>query len=484
MMRRPGITFRTFVYTLLVLALVTGGMLAFLYTGMPAFYYHAKKAELARQADRLAQRLPQLDEAGREKELNRFSLSNNAGVLLLDGSGKAVYTPSDVITEFPGQLPLPVPQTLRREPELVPVGEGETASPGFLTIRKELRVGTERLDMIVTAPLQPIDEATRVMLGFAPYLLAAVVLLSGAAAIIYARRLTRPILELSAQAEIMSRMEAGARARTDTPGEIGALAASLNRLYDSLTTTIDQLTDANRRLQVEMERVRELERMKRELTMAVTHELKTPIAAVSGMIEGMMDRVGIYADRDKYLRESRKLLGGLSRLVQEVLELSRLEHPDLQGNRETIALQPLLDGLLPPYERLAEAGKVSLAVEGPLPAVLGSPDRLAKALSNIVSNAVRYTKPGGSVRIGAECRGRHVLLFVENEAEPLEESIIPKLFEPFYRPDASRSRDTGGVGLGLYIVKRNLEACATEYRLFNIPGSIRFELKLELAATQ
>jgi two-component system phosphate regulon sensor histidine kinase PhoR len=200
-------------------------------------------------------------------------------------------------------------------------------------------------------------------------------------------------------------------------------------------------------------------RMRRDFIANISHELKTPLTVVAGFIETLQDLHLEAAQRARYLALMHEQAGSMQRLVDDLLTLSALETEQYPPAEVTFPLTPLLQ------ERAADARSLSggvhafefdLADAEPV-MVRGNRDELASAVGNLLSNAVRYTPAGGTIRLGwrmdAEGRG---IISVTDTGIGIAPEHIPRLTERFYRVDRGRSRATGGTGLGLAIVKHVL----------------------------
>ncbi|MDR3295375.1 MAG: HAMP domain-containing histidine kinase [Clostridiales Family XIII bacterium] len=187
------------------------------------------------------------------------------------------------------------------------------------------------------------------------------------------------------------------------------------------------------------------------------HELKTPVAALSGIVDGMIDNVGVYKDRDVYLREAKHIIGRLSALTHDVLNATQSDNRKIR--KEKIDLRALLDEILSDYP--------GLTCNGFEFACNADRGMLKNAISNVISNAVRHTT--GNVEISFANR----TLFVKNDCESIP---FDNLFEPFYTLSASRDKSASGNGLGLYIVKRNLDRLRIKFDLRNTETGVVFKI--------
>ena len=285
----------------------------------------------------------------------------------------------------------------------------------------------------------------------------------------FSRAMTVPIKQISKTTEQMERLDKTAKCPVDSTDEIGVLAGNVNSLYASLLSTIENLEE-------EKKKVSEAEQSKIDLLRAASHELKTPVTALHAILENMLLGIGKYKDRDTYLLQCKEIAQQLSSMIQEVLETSRLDFTETV-RAETFDLSNTLPTLCEPYSLIAKTNQIDFSVDVREDCPLCLPKRnLEKILSNLLSNAVSYTKPGH--KISVILYSDRVL--IENECTPIPKETISHLFEPFYRPDFARDRRDGGNGLGLYIVDTLSKAMGLSYTFepMTCPNGMRFTLFL------
>ncbi len=219
--------------------------------------------------------------------------------------------------------------------------------------------------------------------------------------------------------------------------------------------------------------LRQLEHVRRDFVANASHELKTPIAAVRGLVETILDDPEMdLGTQHRFLESIRTQAGRLGTLVDEMLLLSRLESHGAALQVEPLDVAPVLRELGEALQPLAAQRGLSLAVElppGPLVA-LASAEPLRRILSNLVTNALAYTPAGGRVRAVARAEGAAVLLEVIDTGPGIPESERERVFERFYRLDKGRSRETGGTGLGLAIVKHLVQGLGGQVGIGDAPG--------------
>ncbi len=201
------------------------------------------------------------------------------------------------------------------------------------------------------------------------------------------------------------------------------------------------------------------EAMRRDFVANVSHEIRTPLTVLSGFVETMQTLELEEAERSRYLSLMSQQAQRMQTLVSDLLTLSRLEGSPAPGQGEWIDSDELLQHVIQEARGLSEAiaqpvHAIEPASSGPTLWVAGAKTELLSAMSNLLSNAVRYTPGGGTVRAGWQLRPDGSIEFCVTDTGPgIAEEHLPRLTERFYRVDRSRSRETGGTGLGLAIVK-------------------------------
>ncbi len=445
----PTLFRRFYVHTLLVVLVCTGVVFA----GTTATRMHAFRRGLLRigtgigtlGADRVA---PVLDDPARRHEtLARIAEPLNARLEVFDAAGR----PLDGVG---AALPSPTPEefaTAARDGAAV----GWKWHEGHWVLVPVRRSGALAgyLQGALNLRLEP-PSLWRAAGSFALLLLLVALLMAPAA-----RSVTRPLEELTRSARRFGAGDFSHRAGVHGKDEIARLAAAMNEMAERLSALLHT---------------------QRELLANVSHELRSPLARIEVALElargqerpdGPLDEIG-------------EDIAELSRLVDDVLATSRLE---LRPDSARMARLPLPE-LLEQARRRALAGglaadRLSLEVPAGLPDVVADRELCAHALGNLLDNARQHTPPGTPVVLGAALEGDRVRLFVRDAGPGLPPAELPRLFEPFYRPDASRTRDTGGAGLGLSLVRRIAELHGGEPAVDSEPGrGSRFSFTLPAAA--
>ena len=313
--------------------------------------------------------------------------------------------------------------------------------------------------LVLSATLQPVNEAKEAVIVFLPFTLLLSLLLSAISALLYSRTIAGPLSEISEMTARMKALDPWAVCRAETQDEIGALSENVNALYQSLLTTIDNL-------QKENARVSQAEAAKVDFLRAASHELKTPVTALRGMLDNMIMGIGRYRDWETYLPMCRDMVKKFGMMIQEILDASKLSFSFEQEAAVEVSMETFLEKVLSPYALIAKSKGVELDTDFSADFSASFPaNAMEKALSNILSNAVKYTKTPGKLCVYFKDR----TVVFENECEPVPPNLLPHIFEPFYRPDFSRSRNQdsenpdGGNGLGLYITAKILDTLSYGY---------------------
>lgn len=231
--------------------------------------------------------------------------------------------------------------------------------------------------------------------------------------------------------------------------------------------------------------LRRLEAIRRDFVANVSHELKTPITAIRGIVETVLDDPDMESGvRDRFISRIRDQAMRLSSLVTDLLTLSRLESDSPVGEMQFVDLRSALSDCYAAHAQHAEDKDVSLGLELP-PApvrVLAEIDSMRLLFGNLIDNAIKYTPGGGKVRVAVTVHEDVAQVVVEDDGIGIERKHLERIFQRFYRVDKARSRELGGTGLGLSIVKHVCIAHRGDVTVDSAPGDgTRFTVKLPLA---
>ena len=486
-----SLTARIFLITASILLFAGAVTFGFIAWATPSTYTAVVNDDLTAQVDTLVERLADSTPGNCGELLDEFVLASGANAMLVGPDGELVDTGArlTVYTVYEDER---VAVTTAEGDTVVSYGTdadtGETmtitASDGA-TIAAEVAFAGQSgsYTLYVTPRIQAENLAVRALIQMAPWLLLVLLAFSLLCAFFYSRYITRPIVRMSSiagkMAELDFHWECGGKRRD----EIGRLGRSLDQLARRLDGALTDLERANRALRGEVERERELDRQRMAFFNAASHELKTPVTILKGQLSGMLEGVGVYRDRDKYLLRSLQVTGRMENLVQEMLAISRMESGSGAVKREPVELSALIERRLALDAPLLEQRNQKLVQDlTPGLIVTGDDSLLGKAVGNLLSNAALYSPEGAEVRVWCGLLESRPALTVENTGAHILEDALPHLFEAFYREEGSRNRSTGGSGLGLYLVKMILERHGAECKIENTVEGVRATVRFEAAS--
>jgi two-component system, OmpR family, phosphate regulon sensor histidine kinase PhoR len=216
----------------------------------------------------------------------------------------------------------------------------------------------------------------------------------------------------------------------------------------------------------DLSRLKQLERQREEFVANVSHELRTPLSLIKGYVETLLDGAKDQPEvAERFLKIIERNSNRLDLLIQDLLTISALESGRMKLELSPVPLRPLADKVLNFLHTKAENRNVTLANALPEFTASGDANRLDQALANLVDNAIKYGRAGGTVTVGGNKRDDSQLeLFVRDDGPGIPPEALTRVFERFYRVDKARSRDQGGTGLGLAIVKHIVQAHGGEVR--------------------
>jgi signal transduction histidine kinase len=253
-----------------------------------------------------------------------------------------------------------------------------------------------------------------------------------AVALVLAAAITRPLENLSSASDRLAAGDLTVRAPTGGPHEL----ARLGRSFNAMASELESLFDA-----------------RRELIAAASHDLRTPVASITAMLEAIEDGL---AQPEEYLAPLQEHARRLAALIDDLFELARIDAGALSHELETVAVAPLVDSCVRGVEAVARARGVTLDQHlGEAPPVRCAPDQVERVLLNLLTNALQHTPSDGAIAVMLDAVGDHVTVSVEDTGSGLTTEAVRRMFDRFWRSDPARK---GGTGLGLAIARGLVEA--------------------------
>lgn len=362
-------------------------------------------------------------------------------------------------TEFPHTL---LDGQVQANPRLPSVWRSKENQP-LRGISALARIGGQEDQPVIVAVATDISHHEHFMSSFRITLWSFVILaalLTGLLGWIAVRRGLAPLQAIRREAAFITAHRLNSRLPTDSvPVELAELAETLNEMLARLEDSFRRLSD---------------------FSSDIAHELRTPVTNLLTQTQVTLSKVRTSDDYRDVLASNAEEFERLSRMISDMLFLAKSDNDLVIPNREPLDLIAEVQGLFAFYEALAEEKSVALTCSG-RGTVMGDRLMIRRAISNLLSNAVRHTPAGGCIAVhvddSIDCT---VTLSVENAGETIPPEQLPRLFDRFYRADASRQRSSEGAGLGLAITRSILQAHGGEAAVRSAGGKTTFELKLPI----
>ena len=312
-----------------------------------------------------------------------------------------------------------------------------------------------------------------------PYLFCLIIFISLVLSSLYAKHVVAPVIRISKLAKTLADLKFVDCVDTGREDELGRIEESLYELSGHLDVALSELECANKSLREEIEKERNMEKQQLSFFSSASHELKTPITALKGHLQGMLYNVGGYKDHSKYLKRCLDIVENMQKLETEIMSSTKIRSSGFTMNILQFDLRMLVMEIINEYEDVAMHRGITIQDELGNTAVniKADYDLLKRAISNIISNAIRYSPENENIKVEIEGNENAESLRVINQGSQIPENQIQKMFLPFTRLEESRNKETGGSGVGLYLVKMILDLHKFSYCLRNTEtGSIEFEI--------
>lgn len=385
-----------------------------LYFLLPTYYYEYKIGNFEKSVARLKKESVFYTTDELKENLHQLEASQNLSVLLTNQSGRRIYGRTELLILNHSKY---IINNSREYPKNITIYTKDSILPYNLSI---------------VMPLQPIDEATEVIRNLMPYIIGVAILIAIIGAYIYTKVITKPLIDI-------------------------------------------------------IETEREAENKRKEFIATISHELKTPITIISGQLEGMIYNIGKYKDRDLYLEKSYDTTQELKELVNEMIEVSKCEILETDLSLDTVNLSNMVENIIKRQVFLIEDKNLNTVIDIEKNLYIKcDEDRIKKAISNIINNAIKYSPNKEtiivklytkSVKIARRKMDSKIYLEVENTGITIDKKHLNEIFKPFFRVEKSRSRKTGGSGLGLYLVSKILQSHGFKHNIKNKENSVIFTIE-------
>ena len=334
---------------------------------------------------------------------------------------------------------------------------------------------------LIRLPMAGISDSIQISNMFYLYTGMIVVAISILAIWFLSQRLTKPLEELTDISIRMSNLDFNAKYESGGEDEIGVLGQNFNKMSKELEQTISELKTANNELQKDIEKKERIDDMRKEFLSNVSHELKTPIALIQGYAEGLKECINDEAEsRDFYCEVIIDEAVKMNNMVKKLLTLNQLEFGNDQISMECFDLTELVRGVVNSAQLLADQKDAQiLFVQDTSVYVWGDEFKIEEVVTNYVSNAINHIDGERKIEIKMQRREGHIRLSVFNTGKPIPEEDIDKIWIKFYKVDKARTREYGGSGIGLSIVKAIMESMNQKFGVKNYENGVEFWFELE-----
>ena len=335
---------------------------------------------------------------------------------------------------------------------------------------------------IMRSPLESIRSAVTIFNRFIGVVGGCVILVSVLLAWYFSKRITEPIMELATLSQKMADLDFDAKYTSGGSNEIGVLGENFNRMSERLEQTISNLKEANYKLQKDIEQKEKRENMRSEFLGNVSHELKTPIALIQGYAEGLKEGVNDDPEsREFYCEVIMDEAGKMNRMVKNLLALNQLEFGEDDVQFERFDITSLISGVLQSLDILIEQKEAQVIFRHKNPVYVWADEfKVEQVVRNYVNNALNHVDGEKVIEIKITQENDMAKITVFNTGTPIPEEDLPHIWEKFYKVDKARTREYGGNGIGLSIVKAIMDSFGKGYGAINHTNGVEFWFELDM----
>lgn len=424
-----------------------------------------------------------------QNQLDEICLQNNIAVCIVDVTSESVFVSGNGGTELQMRLMGYVFGVPMDDFIVLEVGED-------YSLLRTGRTGNEYLEMqgrfsngisyIMRTPLESIYQSAALANRFFAYVGCIGAVLGGLVIWFVTRKITRPIQKLNDISERMVLLDFDVKYQGKSKNEIGMLGDNMNKLSNSLEKAISELKTANNELQKDIEKKEQIDEMRKEFLSNVSHELKTPIALIQGYAEGLQE--GINDDqesRDFYCEVIIDEASKMNNMVKKLMSLNQLEFGNDVVNMERFDIAALVSNCIQSSAILTRQNDITVRMQESGPIYVWAEEfKVEEVFMNYFTNAINHCQGENIIEVLLEQIGGKVKVSVFNTGTPIPEDSIDHIWEKFYKVDKARTREYGGSGVGLSIVKAIMESLHQEYGVENRENGVLFWFELETVQEQ
>ncbi len=458
---------------------------------LEAYYVRSKQKLLVDgfvRVDRACEE-DELQSADFSIEFDKICSNSNITILIIDSDGNVIKSSARDTQMMHEQFMAAIFGTVNGATDSIAAGEN------YKIIRQtDDRLQTEYYVLwgilpdgnliMMRTPLESIRESVVISNRFLAYVGLAAIVLSTVTIIFVTKRVTMPVLELTEISRRMIGLDFDAKYQGNGKGknEIDQLGEHMNQLSETLERTISELKSANNELKLDNERKTEIDEMRKEFLSNVSHELKTPLALIQGYAEGLQECINDDAESrsfycDVIIDEADKM----NQMVKKLLTLNQLEFGNDMVMIERFDITELIRGVLDASAILLEQNGITADFAETEPMYVWADEfKIEEVITNYLSNAIHHADFEKKISVFYTKKEDCLRISVFNTGTPIQEEDLPNLWIKFYKVDKARTREYGGSGIGLSIVKAIMDSLHRECGVVNHENGVEFWLELDI----
>ena len=425
-------------------------------------------------------------------ELDQISIKNNFDIIIRNQQGIAVYMSNKdflanikIVADFLGVNKGQEYQIVEELDNLqIRIIKDTETKINYIMLSGQL---DNRYGTYIRIPLSSIQESVRISNSFL-YTIAVIVIIVGGIAIMYiSKSFSNPISEITNIAKKMAKLDFSNKYLVTDDDEINELGKSINEMSDKLEKTINQLRSTNIELEKDIEKKSKIDEMRKSFISDVSHELKTPIALIQGYSEGLLENVNSDPESRKFyaeviLDETNKM----DKLVKQLLELTKLEYEKREFNNTTFNIVELEKEIVRTSQVMLEEKEARVEFEtDEIIDIFADDFYISQIITNYLTNAIKHVKEVNGekyikiVNTILQDKGK-VRVVVFNTGDNISNENLPRVWNRFFKADESRSREDGGSGIGLAIVRAIMNNYGNDFGVENKENGVEFYFETDL----
>lgn len=335
--------------------------------------------------------------------------------------------------------------------------------------------------ILMRSALESIRESAVISNRFLAYAGIAAVFLSAVISILASRKIARPILELTEISRRMTNLDFNAKYQGKGKNEIDQLGEHINQLSHTLERTISELKSANNELQIDIEKKTQVDEMRKEFLSNVSHELKTPLALILGYAEGLSECINDDEEsRNFYCEVIMDEADKMNQMVKKLLTLNQLEFGNDLVVMERFDMTELIRGVIASSSILLKQNGISLTFHTDMPMYVWADEfKVEEVMTNYLSNAIHHAQDPKHIDIKYTQMEDYVRVSVFNTGKKIPREDLDRIWIKFYKVDKARTREYGGSGIGLSIVKAIMDSFHRDCGAINHADGVEFWFELD-----